>query len=298
MSGILSHLGLGELLAIGSSLSYSVTMVCLRQGMRSSSPLAATLFVNITVGTVGMVAALLRQTLQTSSPVPILWFMAAGFVGAGLGKLLYCIGIERMGVSRSTPIQSSTPIWGVLFAMATLGERPGAPVWLGTLCIVGGVSLLSLAEGEEGNGGGWFQHALIFPLASSMLFALPPVFMKFAFAHQRTPLVAVAVVFWAGMAILLAGKPLLLGRGKIRADRRALLWVALAGVFNFLTAIMYYTALAVGDVSTVLPLSRLTPLWVVLISYLFLGRIERITERIVLAAALVVAGGVLITAFR
>ncbi len=297
MSGILSHVGPGELLAIGCSLAYSVTLVSLRQGMLSCSPLAAVLFLNMTVGGGGMVAALLRGTLQTSSLTPILWFMASGCLGAGLAKLLYSIGIDRMGVSRSTPIQASTPIWGVLFAMAALGERPDAVVWLGTLCIVGGVSVLSLAEGEEGRGG-WFQRGLVFPLTASIFFAVPPVFMKFAFAHQVTPLLAIGVVHWTGTVIPVAGRALFPGGGKIRADRRALRWLALAGAFNFLTAIFYYTALTVGDVSIVLPLSRLTPLWVVLISYLFLGQIERVTGRIALAAALVVAGGVFITAFR
>ena len=56
--------------------------------------------------------------------------------------------------------------------------------------------------------------------------------------------------------------------------------------------------MSIAPVSTVLPLSRLVPLWVVLWTYLFLGGLERITPRIVLAAGMVVAGGVLITAFK
>ena len=41
--------------------------------------------------------------------------------------------------------------------------------------------------------------------------------------------------------------------------------------------------------------SRLTPLWVVLFSPLFLGKLERLTPLLLLAALLVVAGGILIT---
>ncbi len=40
------------------------------------------------------------------------------------------------------------------------------------------------------------------------------------------------------------------------------------------------------------------PLFVVLLSYLFLGRMERITRRIALAAVLVVTGGVLFVPFH
>jgi drug/metabolite transporter (DMT)-like permease len=42
----------------------------------------------------------------------------------------------------------------------------------------------------------------------------------------------------------------------------------------------------------------MTPLWVVLFSYLFLKRYERIRLRTLIAALLVVEGGVLITLFR
>lgn len=59
-----------------------------------------------------------------------------------------------------------------------------------------------------------------------------------------------------------------------------------------------WTAILGGNVSVVVPLSRVVPLWVMLWSWLFLGQLERITKRVVLAAAMVVAGGVLITLLR
>ena len=50
--------------------------------------------------------------------------------------------------------------------------------------------------------------------------------------------------------------------------------------------------------STTLPLSRLVPLWVLLLSYFCLRTLERIGWREAVAAALVVLGAALITAFR
>ncbi len=294
-----SNVGLSELLAIGASLSYSVTLVSLRQGMRSASPLAAVLLIDSLVCTAGLTAALLRGTLQSSSLTFILFLALAGCFGPGLGNMANFIGIDRMGVSRAIPVSASTPIWGVLFATAILGERPGVPVWLGTLCIVGGVFVLSLGGKEEGRGfGSWFRGALIFPLVASLFLSIGPIFVKLGLSHQKTPMAGIGIAFAAGMTILLAGKPLLPGGGKIQADGRALRWFLLGGVFNIGASFMMFTALMVGEVSIALPLSRLMPLWVLLLSYLFLGQVERITGRVALAAALVVAGGVLITAFR
>ncbi len=54
----------------------------------------------------------------------------------------------------------------------------------------------------------------------------------------------------------------------------------------------------IGDVSIDLPLSRLYPLFVVILSAIFLGNLERITPLLILAAGLIVAGGVLVTVFQ
>lgn len=289
-------IGPGELMALGSSVSYSVTLVAIRQGLRAGTPLAAVLTVLGIVSAGGLCTSLFRGTLQTSTLTPLLWFAAIGVIGPGIGNISDFIGIQRLGVSRSTLVQSSSPIWGTLLAVFTLGERPRALVVLGTLCIVGGVSLFAFWRENHKFGSG-FHGALIFPLIASVAYGLVPVFSKFAYAHQKTPMAGLGVAFAVGILVLLAAKPLLPGGGKVHASRQDILWFTLAGAFNLISSSLLWTAFMVGDVSSVLPVSRLYPLWVVLLSYLFLGRLERVTWRIVLAAALVVAGGVLVTAF-
>jgi len=299
MDAFLSTAGVPELLAVVTSIVYSVALVSMRQGMRTGSPLAAVLVVNAFVAAWGLSAGFFRGTLQASAPAALLWFALAGCLGQGTGQLLFMVGMRRMGVSRSTPIQSSTPIWAVLFAVVFLGEAPGAAVWLGTAAIVTGVALLSVERAEDRPPfREWFSGALVFPLASSLLFATVPIFMKFGYAIQRTPLVGFGTAFAAGTLILFPGRLLLPAGGEIRADGRALRWFALAALCTATAATLFWTALTVGDVSVLLPLSRLVPLWVVIWSYFFLGGLERITARVAAAAGLVVAGGILITALR
>jgi uncharacterized membrane protein len=106
------------------------------------------------------------------------------------------------------------------------------------------------------------------------------------------------VSFGIGLLMILATIPFVPYRVVIHADRKAL-WSFFLGVpTNILAAFMMWSAFARGMVSSVLPLSRMTPLWVMLFSYLFLRRYEQIRLRTVIAALLVVAGGVLITMFR
>ena len=56
--------------------------------------------------------------------------------------------------------------------------------------------------------------------------------------------------------------------------------------------------LTFSDVTVVLPLSRTAPIWVVLLSLIFMGDMERVNARLFGAAGLVVLGGFLITSFR
>ena len=100
------------------------------------------------------------------------------------------------------------------------------------------------------------------------------------------------------VGVSLAGKPLLPRWEGGQPLRQDVFWLITAGGINIITAFLLTTAFSLAPISTTLSLSRTAPIWVLIISHLFLGQLERITWRIVLAAVMVVAGGILITAFK
>lgn len=297
MFNSLSLISLPEFLAILCSLTYSVTLISLRKGLTSGSPLTPTLMVCAFNSTVGILASLFRGSLQTSTLTPILWFAMAGAIGQGVGNLVSFIGIERLGVSRSISISSSAPIWSVLFAAIFLNENPSWIVWTGTILIVGGIVLLSDTKEEVVNQS-WMRGAIIYPLVASFLYGVMPIMLKIAFSYQKTPMVAMAVGFAAAGVFLILSRRYLPGGGIIAADGWAWRWFTLAAFFNMVASILLWVALAIGNVSTVIPLSRLVPLWVVLWTFLFLRDVEQINVKVVTAAALVVLGGILITSYK
>jgi transporter family protein len=296
MTGLFSSFGLAEILALGASFTYSLTYIFLRQGLRSGSPLAGVLIMDGIVGSLALIAATVHGTLQTSSLIPLLWFAAAGCVGQGLGQMASFTGIQRMGVSRAAPIQGASPIWSISLAVLFLGESPGLLVWIGAGTIVIGIS-----QPEEGQGHSaweWFQGAVIFPFSASILFAIMPVLAKMGFTFQNTPFVAIGTAFGTATVFLLGARFGAGLGGEIQANRRSLIWFSMAGLSTTASAGLFWTGLTIGNVSILMPLSRLAPLWVVLWSYLFLGHIERVTRRIVFSAILIVSGGALIMAFK
>ncbi|MEK6710893.1 MAG: DMT family transporter [Nitrospinota bacterium] len=298
MEAFLALVGLAEFLAILSSVSYGGTQALVRLGMRNATPFGAALVINGCTATGGIILSLWDGTLLASTFWPLFWYAVIGVTGPGIGRLTSFIGIARIGLSRSTTISSSTPIWGIAFAVLILHESPSLGVVLGTLAVVAGVAILTPSEGERERLGGWLQGALIYPLLCSLAYALPPVFNKLAYAHQETPYVGMAVAFSTGNLVILAFKGAMPGQVKLAVGRQARPWLLAGGALSCLSSIFLWNALLLGSVSTTLPLSRMVPLWVLLISYFFMGRIERITRRDVGATLLVAAGGVLITAFR
>lgn len=297
MIDLFSRSGSGMVLAVGSSISYAGTLILLRRGMQTGSSMAAILLIDMIVGTGALAIAFSLGTLQTASSAQIFWFSLSGLMGAGIGTITHFIGIERIGVSRATPIHSASPIWAVFFAMAVLGERPNAPVIAGTIFIVLGVCLLSWPEKGDAPGlRGWIDKGSLYPLVSSVGYAISPIFIKLAFAHGRAPFLGIGVAFWVGLGVMLAGRRFLPGGGEIKTDRKSQKLFALAALFNLAASGFLWSAFSVGDITITLPLSRVTPLWVVFLSVFFLKDIEKVTIRILSAVILVVLGGVLITA--
>ena len=295
---LIQLVGPGELFAIASSITFSVAQTFLRQGMRSVSPLATALIVNGIVSLGGFILSILKGTLLTSKPEAILWYAAVGATGPTIGRYCYLVGVSRMGLSRTVPISSAAPIWGTLLAVLFLGEAPTTMVILGTLGIVVGVSILGIQDDKSQSFKSWFQGALVFPLAASLAYAAAPIFVKLANTHQATPVVGMAVSFATANCILLLTKPILPGQREIKGDKRGFIWVGGAGLIGICSSYMLWTAFTITSVSTALPLSRIAPIWVLILSYFFLGKLETINRKTVLATICVVAGGVLITAFR
>lgn len=296
----ISSWGSPEFLAVATSFSYSITLISVRRAMTTGSPLMSIIVLNSLVSLAGLATAWVLGTLATTNWRALGWFALTGMAGHGTGSLIFFSAIERLGVSRATAIHASSPIWGVVLAVIILGEQPGIYVLLGTLGIVGGVFLLSWpgrGRGKTGQGEPVRRDYLL-PISSSVCYAAVPVFAKLGLAEHEAPYLGFGVAFGAGLLLMLAARRMMPGGGVIRGNMATVRALLVGLPFNIIAAFLMWTAFVAGMVSSVLPLSRMTPLWVILFSFLFLGKIERVVLRTVAAACLVVAGGVMLTLFR
>jgi len=77
---------------------------------------------------------------------------------------------------------------------------------------------------------------------------------------------------------------------------RGYLFALLGGVFNAVAAIFFWTAVQNGEIVRVVPINGLSVLFVILFSWIFFRRQERITWQVAIGGVLSVAGAFILVA--
>lgn len=294
---------LGVALAFGAALSAAAHHVLVRVATDTGRTYDAVLFVMVTnvVFLVPVVGVLYYPTYRLT---PVAWgsFIAAGLVGTLLGRMFLYTSIERIGASRTSPIVATAALFGTVAGVLVLGETLNAVHGVGIVCIVVGVAAIAWETSHDAPGdlsGRDLLVELLIPIAAAFAVGIEPVFANVGFA-EGTPapvgLVVKTVAATVGFGLYLAWRGALPGRSLLRsADLK---WLVLAGLANTLFLASYYVGLAVAPINVVLPIVITNALFVVVISAAVMPqRLERVTWRLAVAAAVVVVGAVLITVY-
>tara|TARA_A100001037_G_scaffold238275_1_gene217662 strand:- start:23308 stop:24177 length:870 start_codon:yes stop_codon:yes gene_type:complete len=287
-------MGIGELMAASSAIIAALAHISIRQGMRTASPLLAALIVNTVVSTGGLTVCFYQDSFSELSLKTVIWFVAMGIAGPGFGRIMRLIGINKVGLNPSVTISAITPFWVTFIAIFILRENPTFWDILGTISIVSGVIILSVRFNSTKKISDWFQKGVIFPILASIAYALAPVFAKLALNEQKIPMAGLGIGFLVGNIFLLLCSPILKQNVSVR-NRPDIGWILLSGIFNFCSSSLLINAIMISPVSIAIPLSRTAPIWLLIFSYLFLWKLEKITKQIVMATVLIVLGGIFIT---
>ena len=280
-------------LALASAFISAGATILIRRGLRHDGPYTA-FWINLAVGTACVwLAVLYTGGLGRPSLHGVVFFAAAGLIGTVGGRLLRFFGIEMVGASITAALMNLSPLVSSALAILLLGERVTVPLLVGTLVIVGGTTLLS----SGGRRHGVRPRQLLIPLLSAVCFGVVAVLRKIGL-DGVAPIPGFAVNVTAALvaftAFLLASRQ----TGAIVCRRRSLGYFVAAGVAENLSVLLIIVALTVGSVSVVAPLSSVSPIFVLVLSFFFLRGIELLNSRIVVGTLLIVSGVYLITALR
>jgi uncharacterized membrane protein len=284
-----------ELFALNNAFFFALHNILTKKGLRYSNPTAVitSLIMNIVL-LWGFSLLFLPLDSLTRSGVFI--FILVGLFQPGLTRLLTYKGIDKLGVAITDPIRATTPLFSTLMAILLLGEQMTLPIFIATLFIIAGVTLLS----HRGRSLREIRSVYVFyPLAASLLAGFSQVLRKFGLASVPHPVLAAAVT--ASSSLLVSLATLWISERKKETfilNRKCRPFYVGAGVAVSVGMVSIYYALDLGKVTVVIPIGSTGPLFALTLSALFLRDVERVTLRIVVGASLIIAGVLLITLWK
>lgn len=280
------------LFALGTAFAFALSTVLVRVGVRESNPLVA-LMVTMAVNVVVLWALSLVQYDVTVNLWAWRWFILAGVFAPALGRLANYVGIQRVGVNLVSPITNMNPLVSVVLAVALLGERLPLLGYGGVLLAVGGGVVLASVRGD---GSLSFRRTdLLYPVVGAVTYGTVHVFRKLGTDLVAQPTIGAAVNLTTSFVLVTLGLTATGNLDRISAPRRDLLTFGAAGVVSSLGLASLYAALSLGNVTVVTPIFNASPLFVLLLTGLFLRRDELFSRRVFVGTIAVVAGVVLLT---
>jgi drug/metabolite transporter (DMT)-like permease len=220
-------------------------------------------------------------------------FFVTGLFAPGISQILFTRAIGVIGPSRTAIVVGISPVLSGAIAVTVLGEPLHVALVFGTVLVVAGGTLLVRERGPTA----MLSLGVALGLGSALLLGVRDNLVRWAargsdvpgFVAATASLVSATVVIFA----VVASRP----DARERIVRAARPFVPSGLVYGISYACLY-TAFDHGRVTVVAPLVATESLFAVLISIVVLRATERIGPRLLVAAALVVGGGALISSFR
>jgi len=216
-------------------------------------------------------------------------YIAIGLVNMALPSLLYGFALMHIPAALAAILNSTSPMFGALFAALFLGERLTARKLLGCAAGACGVALIAQLGGFTSTP--MFAAAIAACLAACVCYGYTGVVVRKYAAQTPSRGIAVGSQL-TGAAMLLP----LLPFSPPPAEPTALALtnlLALALLGNALGMVLYFRLIADAGATRALTVTYLMPLFAVLWGMLFLG--ESLPPSALAGGALILAGTVLVT---
>lgn len=282
--------------AFGSALFAGLTAVLAKIGVRHTDSTLATAVRTIVVLAAAWLMVFLvgsQGQLATLTTTTVLFLVLSGLATGG-SWLCYFRALQLGEVNRVAPVDRSSLVLTVAFAMIFLGETDHLATRLPGLALIGlGTWLMvrrSRSQLAEASDGGW--RWLPWAIGSAVFAALTAILGKVGIVGVESNLgtairtAVVLVMAWLMVAVTRRG------RGQPwRMPRRYLLFIVLSGLATGASWLCYFRALQDGPASLVAPVDKLSIVFTVGFSVWVLH--ERVTRAAALGLAIIVAGTLL-----
>jgi len=300
------------LFALGSAFFAGITAVLAKLGIHGhDSTLVTALRTSVVFLGAWIVAAIsikghFASELTAITPHTYLFLFLSG-LATGASWLCFFAALSRAPVTLVSPIDKSSTIIAIAFAVIFLGERLSPIACIGVLALAAGITLTlepgtlrslvsqhaqhptnaPLPNTQKAPTASW----IVFALASAIFAALTSILGKVGItgvdSNLGTAIRTSVVLLMAWIVVALHAKPAQVRTIPLRDHA----WIAGSGIATTASWLCYYRALQEGPASVVVPIDKLSILVTVAFSALMLR--ERVSGRYLLGIAGLCAGTIL-----
>ncbi|HEX2929101.1 MAG TPA: DMT family transporter [Candidatus Binatia bacterium] len=282
----------GIIYAIIAGLFWGTSPVLVKRGLAHSNVSAATLCQQATILLTLLCSALLQGDLFAGKipRLAILIFSVTGVVGAYLGRTLFVKSVDQIGASRAQSLNNTSPLITILLAALLLGEPLSPAVLVGVLLIISGVFFVTEPK-PDGPGSDRTRLLTMTSVMATVCYGIVPVLKKFGTDHGGPPVLGALVMHATGLMLLLTlGSFLKIERKLEKIPAPSLVCFVSAGFLYAIGSIFTLKALVHAPASVVAPIWSAQPIVSFFLAKTTLKGIEEVSLKDGAAAALVVAG--------
>jgi drug/metabolite transporter (DMT)-like permease len=291
---------IGIILPLLSAFSAASAIVLVRMGLDLSDYFSVSVVITLIGNFILWPLALIFTPLETVNLVPVFLFVIAGLLSPGLMRLLYYKGMDTVGVSVNASIFATYSLFSAIFAVLLLGEVLAFQNWIGIICVMFGVVFIERSVNTfKGIKKDISKRGLIFPILGALAISFSNITKKYGLIVYNEPLLGVAIGYLSSlvMYVLLLmftnRNPGTQFRSMITVQNFKLFWKS--GVLMSVNWILVFFALSFENVSLVTPLLQTEPLFVLLLTNLYLKDKEQISLRLFIASIPLLIGVILVS---
>ena len=225
--------------------------------------------------------------LSSIAPRSLLFLVLSG-LATGASWLCYFKALSLGDVNKVVPIDKSSTILSVLFAIVCFSETAHLAVKLiGTALLAVGIFLMiekKQSSAVQSANNRWMLYAVGSAVFAALTSILAKVGISGVESNLGTAIRTCVVLIMAWLVVFLKGK-----QSEVRKiDRHELIFILLSGLATGASWLCYYYAIQNGIVSVVVPIDKLSLVVTVAFSYVFFH--EKLSKKAFLGLCLMVIG--------